>query len=163
MTRAYCMIKSMTSRRAQVLVGPRARVGGDRAQRVVGRDAGGDQLVQLVVQGEAGDAAGNRGVGARHQDDAGVVHGPGQPHQERIHALVALDPGLITPGVGVVVGQPFFERVRAGRASTVGEPSRLSDFLEFMKTYGIVSLVKSGRIALAKDAKSQTKKQRQSA
>jgi acetolactate synthase-1/3 small subunit len=43
----------------------------------------------------------------------------------------------------------------------VGEPSRLSDFLEFMKTYGIVSLVKSGRIALAKDSKSQSKKNRQ--
>ncbi|MFV1970998.1 MAG: acetolactate synthase small subunit [Acidimicrobiia bacterium] len=43
----------------------------------------------------------------------------------------------------------------------VGEPSRLSDFLEFMRTYGIVSLVKSGRIALAKDSKSQSKKNRQ--
>jgi acetolactate synthase-1/3 small subunit len=43
----------------------------------------------------------------------------------------------------------------------VGEPSRLSDFLEFMKTYGIVSLVKSGRIALAKDNKSKSKKNRQ--
>jgi len=42
----------------------------------------------------------------------------------------------------------------------VGEPSRLSDFFEFMKTYGIVSLVKSGRIALAKDNKSQSKKNR---
>jgi acetolactate synthase I/III small subunit len=35
----------------------------------------------------------------------------------------------------------------------VGEPSRLADFLEIMRTYGIISLVKSGRIALAKDAK----------
>ena len=45
----------------------------------------------------------------------------------------------------------------------VGEPSRLSDFLEIMRPYGIVSLVKSGRIALAKDVKSGSKKQRQSA
>ncbi len=45
----------------------------------------------------------------------------------------------------------------------VGEPSRLADFLEIMKTYGIVSLVKSGRIVLAKDTKSATKKQRKSA
>ncbi|MDK1009632.1 MAG: acetolactate synthase small subunit [Actinomycetota bacterium] len=45
----------------------------------------------------------------------------------------------------------------------VGEPMRLSDFLEFMKTYGIVSLAKSGRIALAKDAKSQNTKQKQTA
>jgi len=32
-----------------------------------------------------------------------------------------------------------------------------------MKTYGIASLVKSGRIALAKDSKSLTKKQRRTA
>jgi acetolactate synthase-1/3 small subunit len=42
----------------------------------------------------------------------------------------------------------------------VGEPSRLSDFLEIMRTYGIVSLVKSGRIALAKDAKAAARKQK---
>ncbi|MCL1592801.1 MAG: acetolactate synthase small subunit [Actinomycetia bacterium] len=45
----------------------------------------------------------------------------------------------------------------------VGEPSHLADFLEIMRAYGIVSLVKSGRIALAKDAKTATKKQRRSA
>jgi len=36
-----------------------------------------------------------------------------------------------------------------------GEPDRLSDFLELMKPYGIVDLVKSGRIALARDPKSK--------
>lgn len=45
----------------------------------------------------------------------------------------------------------------------VGEPSRLADFHEMMKTYGIVSLIKSGRIALAKDTKSATKKHKRSA
>ncbi len=45
----------------------------------------------------------------------------------------------------------------------VGEPARLADFHEMMKTYGIVSLVKSGRIALAKDAKSAVKKQKRTA
>jgi acetolactate synthase-1/3 small subunit len=45
----------------------------------------------------------------------------------------------------------------------VGEPSRLADFLEIMRIYGIVSLVKSGRIVLAKDMKSQPKKQRRTA
>jgi acetolactate synthase-1/3 small subunit len=45
----------------------------------------------------------------------------------------------------------------------VGEPSRLADFLEIMRVYGIVSLVKSGRIVLAKDAKSQPRKQRKTA
>jgi acetolactate synthase-1/3 small subunit len=45
----------------------------------------------------------------------------------------------------------------------VGEPSRLADFLEIMRIYGIVNLVKSGRIVLDKDTKSQPKKRRQSA
>ncbi len=45
----------------------------------------------------------------------------------------------------------------------VGEPARVADFLEIMRVYGIVSLVKSGRIVLDKDTKSQTKKQRRTA
>jgi acetolactate synthase-1/3 small subunit len=45
----------------------------------------------------------------------------------------------------------------------VGEPARLADFHEMMKTYGIVGLVKSGRIALARDSKSMTKKQKRTA
>jgi len=36
-----------------------------------------------------------------------------------------------------------------------GAPHRLSDFLELMRPYGIVDLVKSGRIALAKDPKTK--------
>jgi acetolactate synthase-1/3 small subunit len=34
-----------------------------------------------------------------------------------------------------------------------GEPGKLNDFLELMTPYGIVDLVKSGRIALARDPK----------
>lgn len=34
-----------------------------------------------------------------------------------------------------------------------GEPDRLSDFLEIMRPYGVLDLVKSGRIALRRDAK----------
>lgn len=45
----------------------------------------------------------------------------------------------------------------------VGEPSRLADFHEMMRTYGIAGLVKSGRIAMAKDSKSMTKKQKRTA
>ncbi|MGI9643161.1 MAG: acetolactate synthase small subunit, partial [Acidimicrobiia bacterium] len=45
----------------------------------------------------------------------------------------------------------------------VGEPTRLENFLEIMRTYGIVSQVKSGRIALAKDAKSSARKKAKSA
>jgi acetolactate synthase-1/3 small subunit len=36
-----------------------------------------------------------------------------------------------------------------------GEPGQLADFLEMMRPYGIVDLVKSGRIALARDPKSK--------
>lgn len=36
-----------------------------------------------------------------------------------------------------------------------GEPDALADFLELMRPYGIVDLVKSGRIAMARDAKSK--------
>jgi acetolactate synthase-1/3 small subunit len=39
-----------------------------------------------------------------------------------------------------------------------GEPGRLADFLELMRTYGIVGLVKSGRIAIPKDQKTSTRK-----
>ncbi len=37
----------------------------------------------------------------------------------------------------------------------VGEPRKLADFLELMRPYGVVSLVKSGRIALARDPKAR--------
>ena len=40
-----------------------------------------------------------------------------------------------------------------------GEPGRLNDFLELMRPYGIVDLVKSGRIALARDPKTRNGKQ----
>ncbi len=36
-----------------------------------------------------------------------------------------------------------------------GEPSRLADFLELMRPYGIIDLVKSGRVAMSKDAKTK--------
>jgi acetolactate synthase I/III small subunit len=36
-----------------------------------------------------------------------------------------------------------------------GAPDKLADFLELMRPYGIVDLVKSGRVALPKDAKSK--------
>jgi acetolactate synthase-1/3 small subunit len=40
-----------------------------------------------------------------------------------------------------------------------GDPARLDDFLELMKPYGIVDLVKSGRIALARDPKTNNGRQ----
>ena len=41
--------------------------------------------------------------------------------------------------------------------SHVGPPERLADFLQLMNSYGIVSLAKSGRIALPRDQKSNKK------
>lgn len=40
-----------------------------------------------------------------------------------------------------------------------GDPQRLSDFLELLRPYGIVDLVKSGRIALARDPKTKNGRQ----
>lgn len=36
-----------------------------------------------------------------------------------------------------------------------GDPQKLADFLELMRPYGVVSLVKSGRIALAREPKAR--------
>jgi acetolactate synthase-1/3 small subunit len=41
-----------------------------------------------------------------------------------------------------------------------GRPDHLGDFLELMRTYGIVALAKSGRIAMAKDHKTTSRKPR---
>ena len=38
-----------------------------------------------------------------------------------------------------------------------GAPDRLADFLQLMSTYGVVSLAKSGRIALPREQKSAKK------
>jgi acetolactate synthase-1/3 small subunit len=34
-----------------------------------------------------------------------------------------------------------------------GEPAKINDFLDLVRPYGVVDLVKSGRIALARDQK----------
>jgi acetolactate synthase-1/3 small subunit len=39
-----------------------------------------------------------------------------------------------------------------------GTPDKLADFLELMQPYGVLDLAKSGRIAIAKDAKSKDTK-----
>jgi acetolactate synthase-1/3 small subunit len=41
-----------------------------------------------------------------------------------------------------------------------GEPAALGDFLELMRPYGIADLAKSGRIAIARDVKTNNKKGR---
>ena len=39
-----------------------------------------------------------------------------------------------------------------------GQPPKLNDFTELMRPYGVLDLVKSGRIALAKDSKTGEKR-----
>ncbi len=44
-----------------------------------------------------------------------------------------------------------------------GDPDTLADFLELMRPYGVVDLVKSGRIAIARDLKTKDKARLKSA
>lgn len=91
-------------------------------------------------------------------------HGPGEAVEREIMLLrVNAEPGR---------RGEIFEAAALFNASAVdvgaatitfeisGEPDRLGDFLELMRTYGIVSLVKSGRIAIARDQKGTTRKRR---
>lgn len=41
--------------------------------------------------------------------------------------------------------------------SMTGEPRRINDFLELLRPFGLVEMAKSGRIALARDAKTRRK------
>ena len=65
----------------------------------------------------------------------------------------------------ILDGAGIFEAraVDVGRSTITfelsGDPGRLGDFLELMRPYGIVDLVKSGRIALARDPKSRNGQQ----
>jgi acetolactate synthase-1/3 small subunit len=50
--------------------------------------------------------------------------------------------------VDVAVGSITFE--------VVGRPAKLASFLDVVRTYGVIDLAKSGRIALARDSRSLT-------
>lgn len=91
-------------------------------------------------------------------------HGPGEAVEREIMLLrVNAEPGR---------RGEIFEAAALFHASAVdvgattitfeisGEPDRLADFLELMRTYGIVSLAKSGRIAIGRDQKGTTRKRR---
>ena len=41
-----------------------------------------------------------------------------------------------------------------------GEPAKINDFLELLRPYGVIDLVKSGRVALARDTKGKQPKLR---
>lgn len=86
-------------------------------------------------------------------------HAPGAAVEREIMLLrVNADPkrrGEILDAAGIFQARA----VDVGKSTITfelsGEPDRLSDFLELMRPYGIVDLVKSGRIALARDPKSK--------
>lgn len=90
-------------------------------------------------------------------------HSPGAAVEREIMLLrVSADPkrrGEILDAAGIFQARA----VDVGKATITfelsGEPDRLSDFLELMRPYGIVDLVKSGRIALARDPKSKNGRQ----
>ena len=91
-------------------------------------------------------------------------HSPGEAIEREI-MLVRVNADTLRRGEILEAANIFEAKAVDVGASTitfevVGEPTRLEDFLEIMRTYGIVSQVKSGRIALAKDLKSNVRKQK---
>ncbi len=94
-------------------------------------------------------------------------HVPGEAVEREIMLVrVNADPqkrGEILDAANIFEANAVDVGARTITFEVVGEPSRLADFLEIMRIYGIVSLVKSGRIVLGKDNKSQPKKQRKTA
>ena len=91
-------------------------------------------------------------------------HAPGEAIEREI-MLVRVNADTLRRGEILEAANIFEAKAVDVGASTitfevVGEPARLADFLEIMRTYGIVSQVKSGRIALAKDMKSPARKQK---
>lgn len=96
-----------------------------------------------------------------------IEHTPGEAIEREI-MLVRVNADTVRRGEILEAANIFEAKAVDVGASTitfevVGEPTRLEDFLEIMRTYGIVSQVKSGRIALAKDAKSSARKQQKTA
>ena len=96
-----------------------------------------------------------------------VEHSPGEAIEREI-MLVRVNADTLRRGEILEAANIFEAKAVDVGASTitfevVGEPARLADFLEIMRTYGIVAQVKSGRIALAKDIKSPARKQRKTA
>jgi len=94
-------------------------------------------------------------------------HTPGEAIEREI-MLVRVNADTVRRGEILEAANIFEAKAVDVGASTiafevVGEPTRLEDFLEIMRTYGIVSQVKSGRIALAKDAKSHPRKHQKTA
>ncbi len=63
--------------------------------------------------------------------------------------------GEILDAAGIFEAKAVDVGVKTITFELSGTPAKLADFLELMRPYGIVDLVKSGRIALTKDAKTR--------
>ncbi|MFQ5554857.1 MAG: acetolactate synthase small subunit, partial [Acidimicrobiia bacterium] len=63
--------------------------------------------------------------------------------------------GEILDAAGIFTAKAVDVGVNTITFELSGPPSKLADFLELMRPYGIADLVKSGRIALIKDAKTR--------
>lgn len=94
-------------------------------------------------------------------------HLPGEAVEREIMLIrVNADPkrrAEILEAASVFAATPVDVGTSTVTFEVVGEPSQLADFHEMMKTYGIAGLVKSGRIAIARDTKTAHKKQKRPA
>jgi acetolactate synthase-1/3 small subunit len=90
-------------------------------------------------------------------------HRPGQAVEREI-MLVRINAdakrrGEILDAAGIFNAQAVDVGAMTITFEVSGDPGHLADFLELMRPYGIVDLVKSGRIALARDPKSRNGRQ----
>jgi acetolactate synthase-1/3 small subunit len=87
---------------------------------------------------------------------------PGQGIEREIMLLrVNAEPakrGEILESAGIFKAKTVDVGVNTLTFELSGEPEALADFLELMRPYGVIDLVKSGRIAMARDAKSKDSK-----
>ena len=90
-------------------------------------------------------------------------HHPGNAVEREIMLVrIRADPsrrGEILDAAGIFNTQAVDVGKSTITFEVAGDPGHLNDFLELMRPYGIVDLVKSGRIALARDPKSKNGRQ----
>ncbi len=68
--------------------------------------------------------------------------------------------GEIMDTAGILEAKAVDVGVKSITFEMSGPPAKLADFLELMSPYGIVDLVKSGRIAITKDPKAKERRSR---
>ncbi len=85
--------------------------------------------------------------------------GPGDAVEREIALVrVSAEPqsrGEVLDAASIFKAKPVDVGATTITFEVTGSPEKLNDFLDLVRPYGIVDLVKSGRIALAKDPKSR--------